>query len=183
MNCSLLDDAQLVSLLNDEAAFSEIYRRYRSVLYEAAKYKVDSSALAEEIVQDIFADLWERRNTVEIIHLRSYLYGALRFQVSNHIRGKHLRQSYEESFSSENSKCEEHTANSVAYYDLAQAIENVVKQLPEKTRKIFVLNYFEHYSTKEISTLLSIPKRTIEYHLTQSSRLLRTHLREFVVPF
>jgi RNA polymerase sigma-70 factor (ECF subfamily) len=100
--------------------------------------------------------------------------------VYNHIRRKLVHQLYEKSKQYYQITHTNHTAERIAYKDLSDAVDSAVARLPEKTQAIFKLNHFEHHSPHEISILLQIPKRTIEYHLTQSSRLLRIELKEFI---
>jgi RNA polymerase sigma-70 factor (ECF subfamily) len=68
----------------------------------------------------------------------------------------------------------------IAYDDLTQSIEQAIEQLPEKTQHIFRLNRLEGKSTKEIVDILNIPERTVEYHISQSLRFMREHLKEFL---
>lgn len=182
MEYASLSDSLLVKLLKigDEASFREIYNRYWYILFNTAKRKLYSPEIAEELIQDIFTDLWARKESLEIDHLKSYLFGALKFQVFNQIRSRLVQEAYEKYSLTNYSAHDRHTENLLAYEDLFNAIENAIKQLPEKTRSIFRLNRLENHSVKEISVLLHIPERTIEYHLTQALRLLRNYLKEFV---
>jgi RNA polymerase sigma-70 factor (family 1) len=185
MDYTYLSDSVLVKLLKAEnsVAFREIYNRYWLVLFNTAKRKVYSAEIAEEIIQDIFTDLWERRGKVEIDNLKSYLFGALKFQIFNHIRNQLVQRDYENYSLKTNSIHDCQTENLLAYEDLLTAIESSIMRLPEKTRSIFRLNRLENRSVMEISVQLNIPERTIEYHLTQSLRLLRRELKEFVSLF
>ena len=70
---------------------------------------------------------------------------------------------------------------SIAFNELSTAIEKSIEKLPEKTRRIFTLNRLEYKSVKEISEQLTIPERTVEYHITQGLKALRIHLKEFMI--
>ncbi len=63
---AILSDNELANLItiDDEAAFNEIYKRYWERLYVAARHRIDDSYEAEEIVQDIFCNLWKKRNAI-----------------------------------------------------------------------------------------------------------------------
>lgn len=182
MDYACLSDTMLVKLLraDDAAAFREIYNRYWLVLFNTAKRKLYAVEVAEEIIQDIFSDLWERRGTLEVDHLKSYLFGALKFQIFNYIRSQLVQREYERHNASTFTDLDCQTENLLAFEDLFKAIESAIEQLPEKTRSIFRMNRLENYSVKEISVMMKISERTIEYHLTQSLRKLRNSLKEFV---
>jgi RNA polymerase sigma-70 factor (family 1) len=182
MEYACLSDVMLVKLLkaDDSAAFREIYNRYWYVMFNTGKRKLYTAEVAEEIIQDIFTDLWERRSTVQIDHLKGFLFGALKFQIFNHIRRQLVQKEYEKYSQNAHPFYDHHTENLLAYEDLFQAIENAIEQLPEKTRTIFRMSRLENHSVREIAAKLNIPERTIEYHLTQSLRALRKNLKEFV---
>ncbi len=183
MHSTLVTDIELINLLaqSDENAYQEIYRRYWYRLYVVAKRKVQTDEDAEEIVQDIFVDLWERRTQERIEHLNKFLYGAVKYKVLNYIRSRMTRQEYHYNTIQIADTNDSHTEEVLALTDLRQAISAGIAMLPPKTQEIFRLNRLEGLSSKEISTQLGIPERTIEYHITQSLRTMRVYLRDFML--
>jgi RNA polymerase sigma-70 factor (family 1) len=173
----------LVKLLksDNKEAFHEIYRRYWHPLFLVARRKLNSQENAEEIVQDIFTDLWIRRTGLQIDDLKRYLLKSVKYKVLNTIKARLVRHHYENQTILSASEANQCTEDELAYYDLHRAIEEALVMLPDKTEKIFRLNRLEQQSVSEISTLLNIPERTVEYHITQSLRVLRLHLRDFVL--
>jgi RNA polymerase sigma-70 factor (ECF subfamily) len=183
MEYTQLSDALLVKLVSksDEGAFREIYRRYWKSLLTTAIRKLGSRESAEELVQDIFIDIWSRREQVQIEDIRKYLFKAVKYKVLNCIKSQLVREQHECSVdTSYQPDPYQRTDNDLAYHDLYNAIEVGLVQLPEKSRIIFKLNRLENRSVREVALLLNIPERTVEYHITQSLRSLRQHLREFV---
>lgn len=178
-----LGDTLLVKLISksDQGAFREIYRRYWKVLLITAIRKLGSQESAEELVQDIFVDIWSRREQVHIEDIKRYLFSAVKYKVLNCIKARLLREQHECTADTayQSDPCQ-HTDNDLAYHDLYNAIEAGLVLLPEKSRIIFKLNRLENRSVREVAQLLNLPERTVEYHITQSLRLLRKHLREFV---
>src|ERR1700732_1282512 len=77
------DDRTLVSLLvqGEEGALTELYNRYWKLLYNAIYQRLKSTEQAQDIVQDVFADLWHRRGQVIIDNIGGYLQTACKFQV------------------------------------------------------------------------------------------------------
>src|SRR5687768_6908742 len=77
-------DEELLTLLKkgNEQAFTELYNRYWKLLFSIAYQKTEQPADAEEIVQDVFADLWKRRKkTVIQVSIKSYLAAATKFHI------------------------------------------------------------------------------------------------------
>ncbi len=182
MEYKLLSDELLVKLLlvGDEGAFEEIYRRYFSKLLRTAQFKIQSKEIAEELLQDLFISLWEKRDKVVIDNLEAYLNTSLKYLIINHIRRQILQDKFME-YVANKSEPSETVDESIAFNELSVAIEKSIEKLPEKTRQIFTLNRLEYKSVKEISEQLSIPERTVEYHITQGMRILRVHLKEFII--
>lgn len=182
MQDTIATDAVLIQLLEtgDENAFQEIYKRYWYKLYTVARRKVEAQEDAEEIVQDIFVDLWERRIRLNINELDRYLFSAVKYKVLNYIKSRIVRQTYRDTVSLK-IDADSNTEEELALQDLRQAITNGIENLPPKTQEIFRLNRLEGLSVREISDLLHIPERTVEYHVTQSLRSMRVYLKDFVV--
>src|SRR5687768_10783809 len=84
----LLADEILLKLLklSDELAFKEIYLRYWSGLYFAVISKIKSREVAEDIVQTVFTDLWEKREYHSIQNLPGYLGASVKYKVINYIK-------------------------------------------------------------------------------------------------
>ncbi|RAK02959.1 RNA polymerase sigma-70 factor (ECF subfamily) [Larkinella arboricola] len=185
MDYSILSDVVLVKLLQagDTTAFQTIYRKYWQPLLAVARKKLYSQENAEELVQDLFVDLWERRGTIQIDDLKKYLFGAVKYKVLNHIKALLIRQKYEDFKNAKLADLDCHTEEVLAYNDLNKALETGIAHLPDKTRQIFRLNRLENQSVRQISASLRIPERTVEYHIMQSLRSLRSHLKDYVGVF
>ena len=70
----------------DKLAYEQIYFSFSKPLLIAAYRKTGDKVIAEELVQNIFISLWEKRNELAINNLNAYLFGALKLSVINHIR-------------------------------------------------------------------------------------------------
>jgi RNA polymerase sigma-70 factor (ECF subfamily) len=183
MEVANVTDAVLLERLGtgDQNAFQEIYQRYWYKLFQVAKRKVLFEEDAEEIVQDIFVDLWERREHLLINDLGKFLFKAVKYQILDYIKAQLVRQSYQNSNQLFNQDTDTQTEEQLALKDLNEAILTGIDQLPSKTQEIFRLNRLEGKSAKEIANLLQIPERTIEYHITQALRTMRSYLKDFIV--
>lgn len=181
MEYKILSDELLVKLLRvgEQDAFEEIYRRYWQKLLRSAQFKLRSKETIEEILQDLFISLWEKREKVLIENLEAYLNTSLRYLIINQIKKQILQEKFVE-YSLKKNELTDDVDESVAFNELSIAIEKAIEQLPEKTQQIFRLNRLEYKSVKEIAVLLETPERTVEYHITQALKALRIHLREFI---
>lgn len=181
MEYKILSDELLVKLLRvgEQDAFEEIYRRYWQKLLRSAQFKLRSKETIEEILQDLFISLWEKREKVLIENLEAYLNTSLRYLIINQIKKQILQEKFVE-YSLKKNELIDDVDESVAFNELSIAIEKAIVQLPEKTQQIFRLNRLEYKSVKEIAVLLETPERTVEYHITQALKALRIHLREFI---
>lgn len=176
-------DAALVDALraDEEKAFAEIYKRYCYRLFTVAYRKLKSRQVAEELVQDLFADLWSRRSTNQIQQLENYLFSAVRYRIINYIKGQKVKSGYELYCRLNASKTDTDTEKLLAHNDLTEALLAGLGKLPEKSREIFQLSRLEHYTVPEISKRVRLSEKSVEYHLTKSLKLLRTYLREYLL--
>jgi RNA polymerase sigma-70 factor (family 1) len=179
MNLSTFSDETLITLIavDDEVAFREIYDRYWKKLFSFATFKTNSREAGEEIVQELFTKLWERRKTIEIAHLESYLFTALKYQIISHLRQVIVqRNSLEISYHDVSFQSEDFlTAEAIQV-----AIEKAIYQLPDKTQAVFKMSRFEEKSHKEIALALDLSEKSVEYHITQALKFLRVYLKDYL---
>jgi len=177
-----LSDVDLLAALysDDEGSFAEIYQRYCYRLFALAYQKLKSRETAEELVQDLFENLWNRRASHEIQQLEQYLFSALRYRIINHIKTQQVRAGYELYRRLNASEADSTTENALALNELSTALLAGVQRLPAKTREIFQLSRLEQYSVAEISGRVHLSEKAVEYHLTKSLKLLRIYLRDFL---
>ena len=182
MELSALTDEKLITLLQDnrqaEVAFNEIYDRYWRKLTSLAIFKTNSKEIANEIVQEIFIKLWEKRNKTSISHLESYLFTALKYQIISHLR---IVIANRKLLESQEIEPQIHSQESITAEVVQSTIEKTISQLPDRTQQIFRLSRFEEKTHKEISSELDISEKSVEYHITQSLKLLRERLKDFLV--
>jgi len=167
--------------LGSRDAYEAIFNKYWYAVFKVAYARTKSKEEAEEIVQEIFAGLWKNHESLLVSNLSFYLFAAVRKRVISNIRSRIVEQKYRaytEQFLQDNALV---TDEAVAYTSLSEAVENAVRQLPEKPQQVFRLSHFQGLSVPEISKHLNMPRRTIEHHLTQSLRTLRVHLKDYIL--
>jgi RNA polymerase sigma-70 factor (ECF subfamily) len=166
-------DERLLALLkkSDEIAFTELYNRYWKLLFSVASNKTGSLTDAEEIVQDVFTDLWKRRATVEIrLSIKSYLAAAIKFQVYSLLAKRQREQKALEFSVSQKVFTPEQELD---FKNLQISLCENIASLPEKCQLIYLLKQ-EGLSNKEIAKSLDISIKTVEGQVTTALRRLRT---------
>ncbi len=164
---------------DDLAAFEELYYRYWSVLTDSVYKRLHSKQKAEDLVQDLFLDIYQKRNQVQFkVSVKAYLHQAIKYKVLNEFRSDVIRGNYTRSlfFSPE---CKNDFANYLEAKDLRLKIHSVLNQLPEKCRKAFLLSRHENLSNKEISSSMKISVSTVEKHIGKALKAFRDNLREY----
>jgi RNA polymerase sigma-70 factor (ECF subfamily) len=182
MKYQSVPDQKLVAALpaDDAAAFREIYQRYGKKMIMIGLSKCDDHDVVEGIVQDVFLKLWERRSSLRIDNLEAYLVTCVKYSCINHLRSTLVHEKYVSSyaqFESPYADCGADDDLNVA--ELMNNIEDRLRQFPEKAQQIFRLHRFEHRSTKEISSEINMPQRTVEHHLMLVVRALRSYLKDY----
>lgn len=187
MSLHKASDTVLVSQLRAGVpeALTELFRRFWKPLYLQAYYKLQSHETAEEIVQDLFTELWDKREHLlrrqaDDPQLSAYLQRAVRNRILNHIRRKVYDQKYWQYCKEFLPASTNGTAEMAEYNDLQEKLQGAIERLSEKTREIFVLHKLKGIPVVQISRQLNLSEKAIGYHLTKSVREIRTHLRDFI---
>jgi len=182
MDHLLSDDAILIDLLNqsDVNAFNAIYQRYWEALFKYTVGKVHTQQIAEDICQDVFLSLWNRRGQLSIEHLQAYLFTSTKYAVLKHIRSQ-IHQRAHLVVIKGTMTAENETENALNLRALLQAWEAAVAELPLKTQEVFRLSSVEGFTNKQIASRLQLSEKAVEYHITKSYKSIRLQLRDFAV--
>lgn len=171
------DDAELAALLREskEEAFTEIYNRYWRKLYFIAHRLLKSPEKSEEVVQEVFLTIWEKRESLQIQSLPLYLAAMTRYSVYRALSQQKKYQQIELS----SLKVEPGSIGdeeTIGHHLLLDIIEKLSNHLPEKCRLVFVQNKLMDRSIKEVAAELNISTKTAEAHLTKALKILRSKL-------
>jgi len=179
---STLTDAQLwEAIVNDDyKAFDILFKRYWKKLFMNAYAHLQDKDACEEIIQDIFVYLWNKRKQLIIESFPKYLAASTRYKVFNHLRSARLSPlSYVEDVNEVNgraciNKGEENINNDELMLQLCAYLD----LLPNRCREIFIMSRLEHLSNEEIALKLNISKRTVENQVTSALRQLRISIKD-----
>jgi RNA polymerase sigma-70 factor (ECF subfamily) len=173
-------DKELIRRLKkgDIDAFSRIFYAYSSKLYHFAYGYLKSKEDAEEMVQEIFSKIWDKRADIkEEYEFRSYLFSIAFNYIKKHFRSKALINKYAE-FATTNNQESEQIQEDVNYASLKLRVDQLVDQMPEKRKSVFFKSRVEGKNSKEIAAEMNISPSTVENHLNQALRFLRLHLKD-----
>lgn len=180
-------DIQLLKLLRtgDRHAFSAIYSRYWKKLFTVAANKTGTAEEAEEIVQDIFISLWQRRYSIEITStLEAYLAVCVKYRVLKVLASRYRYQKYVDYNSRLVSEGNNSTLEWLEFEELKSKLEGLIEKLPEKCRLIYKLSRDQGMSQKQIASKCEISEKTVEAHIGKALRVLRTQFGQiFLLAF
>lgn len=180
INLKAENDSQLVTRLKngERLAFNEIFECYWDQLYRKAYQRLQDESSSKDAVQNVFISLWQRRKDVEIKNLRSYLYGAVRFQVYKQIDLSNKHTHFFEPFEAMMISPLQ-TDQELIRDDLAKLLLAWIDTLPRKRRQIFVLHYQEQLTVPEIANELGITRKTVYNQLNNCVKELQWKLAKY----
>jgi RNA polymerase sigma-70 factor (family 1) len=172
------DDSILVKELTGSniLAFNALFRKYGTRLYRFAYGYLKSTEEAEELVQDVFTKIWEKRVDLrEELSFKSYLFTVAFNLIRKHFKTKARIAEYLKSGLSD---IDSQTTDKITYNSLNQYIGELVNQLPDRRKTIFIKSRIEGLSIKEIAEELKISHKTVENQLSAALKFIRTNLNK-----
>ena len=159
----------------DERAFEVTFRTHYAQLCDFANSIVQAPDVAEEVVQDVFANLWRGRAALQVTAtLRAYLYGAVRNRALNHWRRSVVEVPVD-------SLAEPRAPDTDAQAALESGevrarVLAALESLPPRNREVLVLRWLHGLSHAEIAATLGISRKGVENHLARGLAALRDRL-------
>lgn len=170
-------DQELLDLLkqDEEHAFKEIYERYFDVLYIHACRKLGNQEEARDVIQEVFAAIWDKRRDFSVTgSLPAYLFAAVRNRIINIYSRKRIESVYVESLqeSIEEGFCQ--TDHLVRGNQLNSMIEMEIDALPSRMQEIFKLSRKEYFTHREIASELNLSEQTVRKQINNALKILRS---------
>jgi len=160
----------------NEVAFNKAFDLYYSRLCFFADQILHDFDLSRSIVQQVFVDLWIKRDQLLIISLQAYLYNSTRNASLDVLKHKKVESRYLSSLEKNESVVE---ADLMEEAELADRINRAIQNLPEKCREIFLLCRFEGLKYAEIADRLNISVKTVEMQVSIALKKLRRELSDY----
>jgi RNA polymerase sigma-70 factor (ECF subfamily) len=134
----------------------------------------------EDIIQDIFISLWDKRNTLQLKgSMSSYLYTAVRYRFFDLVSRQKIRNDYVAHFQQYIDTHDSPTESYINEKELVELIEREISKLPEKMQEIFRLSRYEGLSHREIAQQLDISEKTVRNQINNALKILRKRLGAF----
>jgi RNA polymerase sigma-70 factor (ECF subfamily) len=168
--------------------FEEIYLSWFSRMKHFAREYVISEEDAENIVQDVFMELWEKRPVlVDRTRLTAYLFTAVKNRSLNCLRHRLTEQEIAGRIQKEYQAVLRMNLDSLKFFDhtlfgeedSGQILSQALLSLPEQCRRVFVMSKIEGKKQKEIATELHISINTVETQIGIAYKKLRTELKKY----
>ncbi len=163
---------------SDPHAFTEIYRRYAKELYLIAWNGTRDRDKAEDIVQEVFVSLWQRRRQVEIAVLKAWLLQAVRFQVLKAFRQEKADAGFIERLAHVSQVINE--SDPAVLKELQELIPAVIHSLPTDQQEIFRMHREGQLTYREIAEKLGISVKTVEKKMSLALKHIRLGLDESI---
>ncbi len=164
----------------DKEAFRFFFEKYYSDLCNLVNLYLHDPVMSEEIVQDIFIYLWEKKENIRIeSSLKSYLLRASKNRSLNYIRNKKIKLDIYSRLNDFDKGTIEMPDSVLDSNQLREIINTAIDSLPGRCREIYILGKEKNMSYKEISEELGISVKTVEVQMGKALKKLREQLRPY----
>jgi RNA polymerase sigma-70 factor (ECF subfamily) len=170
----------------DIVAFEQIFKQYFPRLRNYAIRLTGKPDLAEDIVQEAFASLWEKRYLlIDDGNISSLLFKSVRNKTLNHLEHQKVVDKYIKAHHVDNQEQNLYMLNFLTDYEyqdlheqMMQEIEKILENLPENARKVFYMSRMDGKKNKEIARELNLNIKTVEKHLSKTTKTLKSRLKK-----
>ena len=163
---------------DDHSAFDLLFDRYWERLYRAALARADDDQVAQDIVQELFIKLWERRHTLDIqLSLENYLLRAVKFGVISYFRSKNVNEVRMDDALQRVQLLQTAIDNNDGYFELERTLQEAVNKMPEMLQKVYQLRS-NNKPVKEIANELGVAEQTVKNYNSEVLRRLRMAIVE-----
>ncbi len=172
-------------------SFAEIYNTYYKKAFRFVKSYIHDEAAAEDIASEALIKLWEQIKAKEIDYVAPLLLAILKNKSLDYLKHEEVKRnaleeiadwySYERSVRI--SSLEACNPDDIFSNDVERIVHEVLEQLPEQTRKIFVMSRFDNLTNNEISEKMNVSTKSVEYHITKALKVLRVALKDYLPIF
>lgn len=167
----------------NEAAFEKVFKTYFRNLHAFAYTFMKDDIIAEEIVQNVFFRIWEKKEQLQIDDsLKAYLYRSVHNESLNHLKHLKIKNSFQLQYSGNMESSNQDASNQMVAAELENDIQKAISELPPQCRTIFQMSRFEQLKYQQIADQLNISIKTVENQMGKALKVLRSKLVEYL-PF
>lgn len=175
-------DHQLILQIKagDDMAYNTLFRKYYAYLCTVVLRMTQSKEQAEDVVQEVFLEVWRKRQGLEIKNaVKSYLHRAAVNKTLNKIRDKKLNFDKDEESLEAVATNQSSALQKIQGEELEKVIKEAFESLPEKCRVVFSMVKYEALSYKETAEKLEISVKTVENQMSKALRIMREAIYKY----
>jgi RNA polymerase sigma-70 factor (ECF subfamily) len=174
-NDNKISDVILISAVrkDDHLAFDRLFHRYGPILYSFVLSIIKDESESEEVVQDIFLKVWEKRKELQLgLSFKSYLFTIAVNATRKIYRQKLQNSKYKQEIAIELGHDRSTDLSTVEYKNLLDYVERIIDRLPPSRREIFIMSRKDGLKNAEIAKILSISEQTVKNQLVSAHKFL-----------
>lgn len=196
----MVDDYQLLiritcklkSMIPNLVTFNQFFIEYQQRFIHFACTYVRDEAVAEDIVINSIMYYWENRGCLSAdTNIPAYVLTTIKHKCIDYLRHQQIQQkAYDElsqlyawELSGRIVTLESLDPHQIFTAEISEIVDKTLNDLPEQTRRIFVMSRYENKSHKEIASLLEITTKAVEFHISRSTKALRMALKDYLPAF
>ena len=163
--------------IGDAKAFDRLFGCYSKRLYYFALGYLKSKEEAEEVVQDVFYKIWVNRESLNPqLSFKAYIFKIAYRRINELFRKVTQEQVYRHEIISTSFDIDNNLDERTDYHSLLQLVEKIVNDLPPRQKEIFTKRRIDSLSIKEVAELLGIAPKTVENHLNEALKTIKSGL-------
>jgi len=177
-------DADLIARIkkDDHDSFQKLFERYSLPLFRFSLSYLKSEEIAEDVVQEVFIKIWNRRKEIRNdTSFQSYLFTIALNAVRKHFNKLSRQNELKHDILAGFSENEPGFDDDLRYSSLLEKLDEFIGRMPEKRREVFIKKKMEEKSLKEIALECGITPKTVEYHITEAMKFLKTEFEKLKV--
>ena len=177
-------DSKVITLLKQgsEKVFEKVFKDHFKSLHAYAYTFLKDDEQAEEVVQNVFCRIWEKRGQLKTDgSLKSYLYRAVHNESLNYLKHQKVKASFHVYYADEMEQVQDHSSKNILANELEKHIQQAMNELPQQCRTIFQLSRFERLKYQQIADQMGLSVKTIENQMGKALKLMRIKLAEFLM--
>ncbi len=164
----------------DKVAFDTVYLNHFKRLHQYATNFIKNQDDAEEIVQNVFCRIWEKRNQLDVNgYLKSFLYRSIRNECLNHLKHENVKSTFTVHHN-QTAINEQDLSKEILAIELGKQIHIAINELPPQCKLIFQMSRFEQLKYNQIAEELNLSVKTVENQMGKALRTLRLKLIDFL---
>ena len=156
--------------------FELLYKAYWEKVFAVCYNNIRQTEIAQEMTQDIFKSLWERREVLELNNMEHYLVKSAKMKVFEYYRNQTTRNKHLDCIHENYCDSSNCTEEDIAFSELVTELDLLVEKLPCQCQNVFLMSREKGMTNIEIAKKLNISTRAVEYHISKAVTFLKSQL-------